>query len=115
MQPKVIYDGQCDFCIACVAWIQNRIEIEAFANQDIEPADFGVTREQCEKSVVVIADSTYFGADAVAFLLKHSGNSLFSRIIKLSGPLGKVGYRYVANHRDGALVRILHWIIKKST
>ena len=115
MQPTVIYDGQCDFCIACVAWIQNRIEIEALANQDIEPADFGVTREECEKSVVVIADQTYSGADAVAYLLKQSGNSLTSRIIKLSGPFGKVGYRYVAKHRDGALVRILHWIIKKST
>lgn len=114
MQPKVIYDGQCDFCIACVAWIQNRIEIEALANQDIEPADFGVTREECEKSVVVIADRIYFGADAVAYLLKQSGNSVFSKMIQLSGSIGQAGYKYVANHRDGALVRILHWFIKKT-
>ena len=115
MQPTVIFDGQCDFCIACVAWIQNRIELKALAYQEIEPKDFGVTREVCEKSVIVIADRTYLGADAVAYLLNQCGNSVFSKMIQLSGSIGQAGYKYVANHRDGALVRILHWIIKKST
>jgi predicted DCC family thiol-disulfide oxidoreductase YuxK len=113
MATTVIYDGECDFCISCVEWVKARTEIIAFAHQKINPADYGVTKAQCEKSVVVIADRTYFAAKAVAFLLKLSGHKFLSLTLRLSGPIGELGYSYVAAHRSGFLVRILHWIIKK--
>ena len=114
MVTTVIYDGTCDFCKSCVEWVQARTEIKAISNQSIEPSDYGVTRNDCEKSVVVITDKTYFAAKAVAILLKQSGHRLLSQALNYSGPVGEFGYKYVASHRNGVLVKILHWIIKKS-
>jgi predicted DCC family thiol-disulfide oxidoreductase YuxK len=115
MRPAVIYDGECDFCISCVNWLKRRLEIEALANQEINPEEFGVSKSQCEKSVVVIDEQTYFGAGAVAFLLNRSGYKFLSNLIILSGPVGRFGYSYVAAHRNGMLVKLLHLIIKKTT
>lgn len=114
MTTTVIYDGECDFCKSCVEWVKSRTEISAIPNQSIKPSDFGITREQCDKSVVVITEKTYFSANAVALLLKKSGNRFLSIALRLSGPIGEFGYRYVASHRDGSLVRALHWIIKRT-
>ena len=110
----VIFDGECDFCRSCVEWVNNRYRIEAIPNQNIEPDRYGITREQCEKSVVVIDAKTYFGAEAVALLLKKSGHRILSLLITLLGPIGNWGYKYVAAHRDGKLVAFLHWIIRKT-
>ena len=110
---KVIFDGECAFCRSCVDWISSRCQIDAIPNQKINPNDYGVTREECEKSVVVIDNEIYFGAEAVAFLLKRSGYRNFARLLQLSGPVGEMGYRYVANNRDGKLVALLHWIIRR--
>ncbi|MFM8621599.1 MAG: thiol-disulfide oxidoreductase DCC family protein [Candidatus Nanopelagicaceae bacterium] len=115
MATTVIYDGECDFCISCVEWVKARVEINALSNQSIDPDEYGVTKAQCEKSVVVIADRTYFAAKAVAFLLNQSGHKFLALILRLLGPIGAFGYRYVATHRNGLLVRILHWIIKQSS
>ncbi|MFM8447913.1 MAG: thiol-disulfide oxidoreductase DCC family protein [Candidatus Nanopelagicaceae bacterium] len=114
MTTTVIYDGECDFCISCVKWVKARTQINALPNQSINPAEYGVTIAQCEKSVVVIADRTYFAAKAVALLLNQSGHKFLALTLRLSGPIGEFGYRYVAAHRNGLLVRILHWITKKS-
>ena len=112
MHTTVIYDGECDFCVSCVEWVKARTEINAYANQSINPAEFGVTKAQCEISVVVIADRTYFAAKAVALLLKESGHKYLALALRLSGPIGEFGYRYVAAHRNGFLVRTLHWLIR---
>ena len=107
----VIYDGDCDFCRSCVAWIQNRIKIKALANQSIKPEDFGVTREQCERSVVVIDEKIYLRSRAVAHLLANSGNKWAARFLQALGPISELGYRYVASHRNGKLVAFLHLMI----
>lgn len=115
MMCTVIYDGECDFCRSCVDWVKVRAEIKAVANQEINPAEFGITRAQCEKSVVVVADKTYFAAKAVAVLLDSSGHKVVAKLLTASGKLGEIGYRYVAEHRDGQLVAVLYWLIKKTT
>ena len=114
MVTTVIYDGKCDFCKSCVDWVKARTEISAIPNQTIEHSDYGITRDDCEKSVVVITDKTYFAAKAVAILLKQSGHRFLASALIYSGPVGELGYKYVANHRDGILVKVLHWLIKKS-
>ena len=98
-----------------MAWVKARREIEAIPNQIIDPAAYGITREECEKSVVVITDRTYFSAKAIAELLKLCGYPFLGKLLKITGPIGEWGYKYVANHRDGLLVRILHYLIKKTT
>lgn len=115
MNTTVIYDGECDFCKSCVAWVKARTEINAIPNQSIDPSEFGISREQCEKSVVVISDKSYFAAKAVAYLLAQSGHRFLAKALINSGPIGELGYRYVASHRDGQLVRALHWLIRKTT
>lgn len=115
MKYIVIYDGECDFCKSCVTWVKARAEIEALPNQSIDPSTYGVTREQCEKSVVVITDQIFFSAKAIAKLLKLCGYPFLAKLLKITGPVGEWGYKYVASHRDGLLVRILHYLIKKTT
>lgn len=110
----VIYDGECDFCKSCVDWVASRVEIEAIANQKIDPAKFGITREQCEKSVVVIDKKIYFGAKAVSYLLRKCKFRITARLLELSGPIGEFSYRYIASHRDGKLVAFLHFFIRKT-
>ena len=110
----MIFDGQCAFCRSCVEWVKNRYQINALANQEIDPAMYGVTREQCDKSVVVIDSQTYFGASAVAFLLAKTGHPVMGKLLRASGPIGESGYRYVANHRDGRLVALIHRIVKSN-
>lgn len=113
----VIYDGECEFCKSCVEWVSNRYEVEALANQELEESkylEFGITREQCQRSVVVIETKPLFGAQAVSVLLKRSGHSILAALLKLSGPIGELGYRYVASHRDGRLVAALHALIQRS-
>ena len=112
--PVVIYDGNCGFCFDCVQWVRRQAEVVAVASQSINPADYGVTREQCEKSVVVInGGQIYFGAAAVAVLLSECGHRLGAWLLRTSGGVGEAGYRYVASHRSGLLVRILHWYVKR--
>ena len=113
----VIYDGECEFCKSCVEWVSNRYEIESIPNQEIDDSGyfkFGITREQCQRSVVVIETKPLFGAQAVSVLLKRSGHSILAALLKLSGPIGEIGYRYVASHRDGRLVAALHALIQRS-
>ena len=112
--PVVIYDGNCGFCFDCVQWVKRQTEVVAVANQAINPADYGVTREQCEKSVVVInGGQIYFGAAAVAVLLSECGHWFGAWLLRISGCVGETGYRYVASNRSGLLVRILHWYVKR--
>ena len=114
MQPTLIYDGECGFCISSMRWAQNRTDFQAFPFQGIDPSIYGVTKAQCEKSVVFIGAQTLFGADAIAELMKLCGHRFISRVIKLSGPAGRNCYQYVATHRSGYLVKALHWVIRKT-
>lgn len=109
----VIYDGECAFCKACVSWVAKRATITAFPFQGADLAKFNLTYEQCSKEVVAIIDGKVIGgSSAVAALLKVSRHRALGNLIMLSGPLGRRGYRWVASHRDGLLVRLLHSIVR---
>ena len=94
--------------------MKNRYQIVALAYQEIDLAKFGITREQCNKSVVVIDSQTYFGASAIALLLARTGHPFMAKLLRTSGSIGEFCYRYVASHRDGRLVALLHWIVKST-
>ena len=110
----VIYDGHCDFCKSCVAWAKNRAQLNAIPNQQLVLSEYGLTQDQVEKSVVVISDKTYFGAAAVAQVLNVTGNSVSSNLIRILGPISEFGYKYIAAHRDGFLVKSIHWFINRN-
>jgi len=104
----VIYDGQCRLCQASLNWLQLKCDITAHSFNQINPAEFQLTLEECQRQVIAIADNQiYKGADAVAVLLKHRGNRVLALLLKASGPLGRVGYRWVADHRNSIPVRLL--------
>ena len=115
MSTVVFYDGECDFCLACVNWVKSRYEIEALPNNSPRISNYGLTREIVDKSVVVIDSKIMTSAKAVSFLLKKSGFKKSAFLLKASGPLGELGYKYVASHRDGLIVRIAHKMILKTT
>ena len=109
----VIYDGECAFCKECVRWVAKRSTITALPFQSADLAKFNLTYEQCSKEVVAIINGKVLGgSSAVAALLKVSRHRALGNLIMLSGPLGGGGYRWVAAHRDGLLVRLLHSIVR---
>ena len=109
----VIYDGQCDLCKRSITWVKKGLPIDAISYQDGDLASFGLTTTQCAKSVYVIdGQSQYNGADAVALLLKKRGNKVLAKLLSASGPIGRWGYLWVANHRSSLLVRTLTRLIR---
>jgi predicted DCC family thiol-disulfide oxidoreductase YuxK len=112
-QIVVIYDGECAFCKSSIEWIKQRLVVDAKPFQQTDLAKFGLTNQQCSKSVQVIANGAVLaGAPAIAFLLKKRGNRLLSLLITASGPLGRFGYKWVAAHRSSKVVSALHQILK---
>ena len=106
-QITVIYDGECEFCKQSVTWIQRKLTVRALPFQRSDLTPFNLTHEQCAKQVYVIAgDATYGGAAAIAYLLKQRGNRLLWLKIKMSGPLGRAGYRWIASHRNSIPVKL---------
>ena len=111
----VLTDGDCRFCEATLAWMQKKLTVNAIAYQRADLAVYGLTFQECEKAVHVVADGRILvGADAIAFLLKRRGNSITSTLITASGPLGRIGYKWVAGHRDTALIKAITRLIEKS-
>jgi len=107
LEVILIYDGECRFCRASLTWLQEKLQVTAVAFQNADLAKYGLTRRQCEKAVFVVADQkTYSGSSAIAFLLNLRGNTFISRQIERSGWLGRVGYRWLASHRNSLLVRL---------
>jgi predicted DCC family thiol-disulfide oxidoreductase YuxK len=110
----VIYDGQCRLCEASINWLQSKCQITAHSFYEINPADFQLTLEECQRQVIAIkGDQIYKGADAVAVLLKHRGNTVMAALIKASGPIGRSGYRWVAHHRNSMPVRLLTRLLSR--
>lgn len=105
----VIYDGQCRFCRACLAWLEIKLEVTKLTYQEIDTALFGLTKAQCSEQVhIENQGQVVAGAAAVATLLKARGNTKLANLIFWSGPLGRIGYSWVASHRNS-------WIIKSTT
>jgi predicted DCC family thiol-disulfide oxidoreductase YuxK len=114
-QIVVIYDGQCQFCQASIDWIEQKLVVDAKAFQDIDLASYGLTFDQCSKSVHVVADGTiFFSAAAIAFLMKKRGNRLLSLLITTSGISGRWGYQWVSNHRNSFVVKVAHRLLNQS-
>ena len=114
-QIVVIYDGECAFCKSSIDWIKQRLVVDAKPFQQTDLAKFGPTYQQCSKSVQVITNGAVLAAaPAIAFLLKKRGNRLLSLFITASGPLGRLGYKWVAAHRSSLVVSTLHRILKSS-
>jgi predicted DCC family thiol-disulfide oxidoreductase YuxK len=112
-QITVIFDGQCEFCQQSVTWIQRKLEVTALPFQTADLSSFNLTHEQCAKQVYVISQGvTYGGADAIAYLLKQRGNSLLWLSIKISGPLGRAAYRWIAAHRNSIPVKLASRILQ---
>jgi predicted DCC family thiol-disulfide oxidoreductase YuxK len=112
-QITVIFDGQCVFCQQSVTWIQRKLVITALPYQTSDLTPFNLTKEQCAKQVYVIsAGMTYGGAAAIAFLLKRRGNRIQSGLITASGPIGRVGYRWIASHRNSSPVKLATRILQ---
>ena len=109
----VIYDGECAFCESSIQWIEQRLDVDSKPFQKADLTKYGLTYQECSKSVQVITNSSVSaGAPAIAFLLKKRGNSLLSVIITASGPFGRFGYKWVAAHRSSLVVSVLHQILK---
>lgn len=111
----VLTDGECRFCEATLKWMQKKLAVNAIAYQRADVASYGLTFQECEKAVHVIADGRILiGADAIAFLLKRRGNAITSTLITASGSLGRFGYKWVAGHRDTALIKAITWLLERS-
>ena len=109
----VIYDGKCQLCKNSVFWIEKNLEIKALDFHTTDLSKFNLTFEQCSREVFVLADAKILsGAKAVAFLLRRRGNKFLSLLITLSGPLGRIGYQWVARNRSSAPVKLLSRLLK---
>ncbi len=109
----VIYDGNCELCKNSIFWIEKKLKIKALDFHTTVLSKFNLTFDQCSREVFVLADAKIFrGAKAVAFLLRRRGNKVLSLLIALSGPLGRIGYQWVARNRSSAPVKLLSRLLK---
>ena len=112
----VIYDGQCRFCAACLAWLEQNLTLESQPFQEANLDEYGLLRSECEKSVYVVAgEKKDSGAAAIALLLKLRGNTRLAWLIRSSGGVGRFGYRWVASHRDSLIIRIATWYFERGS
>jgi len=110
----IIYDGDCQFCKNCVVWLQKRLMVTAIAYQVADLNRYGLTEQQCAKQVYAIkGKKKYGGIKAVTFLLRKRRSWFLFVLLKLSGPLGDKGYRWVAQNRSSNLVNGLNRLIIK--
>ncbi|WP_336321950.1 DUF393 domain-containing protein [Streptomyces lavendofoliae] len=76
-RPVLVYDGDCGFCTACVAFVERRLrpDCDIVPSQRADLAALGVTPERAghEALWVTPAGEVYGGARAVAKILLRSG------------------------------------------
>lgn len=112
----VIYDGQCELCRNSISWVEKKAKITAL---DFHIADLSIldlSKEQCSREVFVVTQNARAsGAAAVALLLNHRGNKVLARLITISGPIARAGYKWVAANRNSFPVKILATLISRAT
>lgn len=112
----VIYDGQCQLCQNSINWLAKKLKFEAIGYQVAPLEKFGLTLSECEKQVyAVLGEKKYGGVSAVIFLLNARRNRISAFLLKLSGPIGSFGYRWIAKNRQSVIVRALSKLIEKLT
>lgn len=110
----VIYDGQCEFCKNCLTWVEKKLVVTAIPYQSADLSQFGLTIEECAAQLYVIkGDKKYGGVKAVTFLLRERKNRVAALILKVSGPLGDKGYKWVAANRNSVPVGVLNYLLVK--
>ena len=109
----IIYDGDCQFCQESLTWLQQKVKVTALAFKDTDLSRFGLSVEECAKSVFVINEGqTRSGASAISFLLNKRGNKISSLIITGSGALARLSYAWISNHRNSKLVLLITKILR---
>ncbi len=109
----VIYDGKCELCKNSIFWIEKKLEIKALDFHTTDLNKLNLSFEQCSREVFVLTEEKVFsGAEAVAYLLRRRGNKFLALQITLSGPLGRIGYQWVARNRSSAPVKLLSRLLK---
>lgn len=110
----VIYDGQCELCKNSIAWVQRKLEITPLDFHTSDLSQFGLSKEQCAREVFVITQNTRAsGAQAVALLLNRRGNNVLAKLIRISGPIARAGYKWVAENRNSMPVKALSNLLKR--
>jgi predicted DCC family thiol-disulfide oxidoreductase YuxK len=110
----VFYDGQCDFCKNSIFWVEKKLRIQAIDYHSAELEKFHLTLEQCSREVVVLsANKQYAGSDAAAFLLAKRGNTRLARVVRFFGPLSRITYRWIADHRRSIPVKFLSYLLRR--
>ena len=116
MVITVIYDGECQLCRNSINWLGKKLSFNALSYQSAPLAQYGLTLTECEKQVYAVSDlRKYAGVSAVIFLLSARGNKLSAFILKVSGPIGALGYKLIATNRQSLFVRGLSRFIKRIT
>lgn len=106
-RAEVIYDGQCEFCIAQarrLAGGDDRIALRSFHDDGVLDDYPDLTFDACMEEMKLVVDGkTYGGAEAVvrAFALRHAviGRLLFVYYTPGIRALADAAYRWVANNR----------------
>ena len=115
-EVTLIYDGECRFCAACLAWVKQKLEITSIPFQKANLQKYGLVRSECEKSVFLVTkEANLSSAAAVVYLLELRGNSLLAWILQSSGRIGESGYRCVASHRDSLIVRMITKYLERTS
>jgi predicted DCC family thiol-disulfide oxidoreductase YuxK len=109
----VVYDGKCELCKNSIFWIEKKLKVKALDFHTADLNKINLSFEQCSREVFVLAEEKVFsGAKAVAYLLRRRGNKSLYLLITLSGPLGRIGYKWVARNRSSAPVKLLSRFLK---
>ena len=58
-----------------------------------------------DRVYAVVGEKKYAGISAVIFLLNARGNKVSAFILKISGPIGALGYKLIATNRQSIFVR----------
>lgn len=104
----MIFDGDCNFCRACVRWIlehdpegtvhyaslQSEAGAELLRACDVDPADV-------DSAVLIVSNRPYFKSDAVLEVLAYTSSPWrFARGLRwVPRPLRDIGYALVSNNR----------------
>ena len=111
----VIYDGECRFCRGSVNWLALKLDFAAHPFQSADLATINLTREECAKEVIAIqSGETFRGSEAITILLRVRGNRFLAAFITASGPIGRASYRWIATHRNSALIKFATYLLERA-